>query len=169
MRYTLRQPAHAAAACAGLALLLGACAPITPFARPTPTPTASSPTPTNTPSESNACTGYLLAIEETFYFSPRNRNTYPQYYFLIDSEQSEDTHVYLDGTVPDSMPELKEAAVDADLTIGQPVVAPGVGTFTILNAVPGPGQYGGGTITFCFEPDPSLDVNTDELAKFDAR
>ena len=154
-----------AAACAGLALLLGACAPITPFARPTPTPTASSPTPTNTPSESNACTGYLLAIEETFYFSPRNRNNY----FLINSAQSEDTHVYLDGTVPDSMPELKEAAVDADLTIGQPVVAPGVGTFTILNAVPGPGQYGGGTITFCFEPDPSLDVNTDELAKFDAR
>ena len=26
MRYTLRQPAHAAAACAGLALLIGACA-----------------------------------------------------------------------------------------------------------------------------------------------
>lgn len=158
-----------AAACASLALLLGACAPITPFARPTPTPTASSPTPTNTPSETNACTGYLLAIEETFYFSPRNRNTYPQYYFLIDAAQSEDTHVYLDGTVPDSVPELQEAAVDADLTIGQPVVAPGVGTFTILNAVPGPEQYEGGTITFCFEPDPSLDVNTDELAKFDAR
>ena len=158
-----------AAACAGLALLLGACAPTTPFARPTPTPTASSPTPTNTPSETNACTGYLLAIEETFYFSPRNRNTYPQYYFLIEPAQSEDTHVYLDGTVPDSIPELKDAAVDADLTIGQPVVAPGVGTFTLLNAVPGPEQYAGGTITFCFEPDPSLDVNTDELAKFDAR
>ena len=57
MRYTLRQPAHAAAACAGLALLLGACAPATPQADPTPTAT-------------DGC-AYLLKAEEGALVRPR--------------------------------------------------------------------------------------------------
>ena len=165
MRYTLRQPAHAAAACAGLALLLGACAPTTPFARPTPTPTASSPTPTSTPTAEGECPGYLLKAEEEALVRPRAANTDPAYYFYSSPDDRNQERTSLKG----GNGQGPYSWVNADLTIGKSAVVDGVGTFTLLAITPGAREYNPRFITFCFEPDPSLDLNKEEMKKFSAR
>lgn len=52
------------------------------------------------------------------------------------------------------------SGVHASLVVGEAVTHAGVGTFTLLDVVPRtrpPGfDGGGGTATFCFEPDPDF-------------
>lgn len=161
MTHMPRQPLYTVAAtCVGLSLLLGACAPTTPFARPTPTPTASSPTPAT-----DGCAGYLLKAEEGALVRPRAANTSPEYYFYSypqDRDQERTTLMGGDGQGPDTR-------VNAVLTIGQSVVVDGVGTFTMLAITPGAREDDFRFITFCFDPDPSLDLNKEEMKKFSAR
>ena len=80
--------AAVAATCVGLSLLLGACAPTTPFARPTPTPTSSSPTPGPTPTPAPSptrstpmpeCNGYITTVDETAQFAPGKRRNDPTF------------------------------------------------------------------------------------------
>ena len=160
MTHTLRQPAHAAAACAGLALLLGACAPITPFARPTPTPTSSSPTPAT-----DGCAGYLLKAEEGALVRPRAANTDPAYYFYSSPDDRNQKRTSLKG----GNGQGPYSWVNADLSVGKSAVVDGVGTFTLLAITPGAREYNPRFITFCFDPDPSLDLNEEEMKKFSAR
>lgn len=165
MTHTLRQPAHAAAACAGLALLLAACAPTTPFARPTPTPTSSSPTPTSTPTAEGECPGYLLKAEEEALVRPRAANTDPEYYFDSSSDDRNQKRTSLKG----GNGQGPYPWVNKDLSIGQSAVVDGVGTFTLLAITPGARDDAPRFITFCFDPDPSLDLNKEEMEKFSAR
>ena len=141
MTHTLRQPAHAAAACAGLALLLGACAPATPQADPTPTAT-------------DGC-AYLL----------KAANTSPEYYFDSLPQGWGQKRTSLKG----GNGQGPYPWVNKDLSIGQSAVVDGVGTFTLLAITPGAREYNPRFITFCFDPDPSLDLNEEEMKKFSAR
>ena len=151
MTHTLRQPAHAAAACAGLALLLGACATATPQADPTPTAT-------------DGC-AYLLKAEEEALVRPRAANTDPAYYFYSSSDDRNQKRTSLKG----GNGQGPYSWVNKDLSIGQSAVVDGVGTFTLLAITPGARTYDRRFITFCFEPDPSLDLNKEEMKKFSAR
>ena len=146
MRYTLRQPAHAAAACAGLALLLGACAPTTPTA-------------------TDGCAGYLLKAEEGALVRPRAANTSPEYYFDSLPQGWGQKRTSLKG----GNGQGPYPWVNKDLSIGQSAVVDGVGTFTLLAITPGAHEYNPRFITFCFDPDPSLDLNEEEMKKFSAR
>lgn len=151
MTHTLRQPAHAAAACAGLALLLGACAPATPQADPTPTAT-------------DGC-AYLLKAEEGALVRPRAANTSPEYYFDSLPQGWGQKRTSLKG----GNGQGPYPWVNKDLSIGQSAVVDGVGTFTLLAITPGAHEYNPRFITFCFDPDPSLDLNEEEMKKFSAR
>ena len=174
MTHTLRQPAHAAAACAGLALLIGACAglalilaacaPTTPQANPTPTSTLTS-TPTSTPTAEGGCPGYLLKAEEEALVRPRAANTDPAYYFYSSPDDRNQKRTSLKG----GNGQGPYPWVNKDLSIGQSAVVDGVGTFTLLAITPGAREYNPRFITFCFDPDPSLDLNEEEMKKFSAR
>ena len=146
MTHTLRQPAHAAAACAGLALLLGACAPTTPTA-------------------TDGCAGYLLKAEEGALVRPRAANTSPEYYFDSLPQGWGQKRTSLKG----GNGQGPYPWVNKDLSIGQSAVVDGVGTFTLLAITPGAREYNPRFITFCFDPDPSLDLNEEEMKKFSAR
>ena len=160
MTRTPHQPAHAAAATlTGLALLLGACAPTTHQADPTPTATASTPTATD------GCAGYLLKAQEEALVRPRAANTDPAYYFYSSPDDRNQERTSLKG----GNGQGPYSWVNADLTIGKSAVVDGVGTFTLLAITPGAREYNPRFITFCFEPDPSLDLNKEEMKKFSAR
>ena len=146
MTHTLRQPAHAAAACAGLALLLGACAPTTPTA-------------------TDGCAGYLLKAEEGALVRPRAANTSPEYYFDSLPQGWGQKRTSLKG----GNGQGPYPWVNKDLSIGQSAVVDGVGTFTLLAITPGAHEYNPRFITFCFDPDPSLNLNEEEMKKFSAR
>lgn len=159
----------AAATLAGLSLLLGACAPTTPQADPAPTPTASSPAPAPTQTATNGCPGYLLAMEENVLFRPRARNTNPEYYFVRFDQAAHSKRTTLMGGSSDSSPTQPGSLVNQEITIGESVVSDGVGTFTLLDIAPNSSDTSPRRITFCFEADPTLDLNTDEIEKFNAR
>ena len=146
MTHTLRQLAHAAAACAGLALLLAACAPTTPTA-------------------TDGCAGYLLKAEEGALVRPRAANTSPEYYFDSLPQGWGQKRTSLKG----GNGQGPYSWVNKDLSIGQSAVVDGVGTFTLLAITPGAREYNPRFITFCFDPDPSLDLNEEEMKKFSAR
>ena len=170
MTRTPRQPLYTVAAtCVGLSLLLGACAPTTPFARPTPTPTSSSPTPTSTPTSTptaeGGCPGYLLKAEEEAFVRPRAANTDPAYYFYSSPEDRNQKRTSLKG----GNGQGPYPWVNKDLSIGQSAVVDGVGTFTLAAITPGARANDRRFITFCFDPDPSLDLNEEEMKKFSAR
>lgn len=167
MTRTQHRPAPAAAA-AGLALFLGACTPTTPQADPTPTPTASSPVPAPTQTATNGCPGYLLAMEENVLFRPRARNTNPEYYFVHFDQAAHSQRTTLMGGSSDSSPTQSGSLVNQEITIGESVVSDGVGTFTLLDITPNSHDTSPRRITFCFEADPTLDLNMDEIEKFNA-
>ena len=169
MTHTLRQPAHAAAACAGLALLLGACAPITPFARPTPTPTASSPTPTPTsssptpgptptpaPTPSTSlppCSGQIVTIDETGQFQPFGSGRPPSY--VLTAVRMEDGIMKASLSGGYSAKDVPDGHFTTTLIQGEPFYAPHAGTFTLLDGDPAPSVDRHGSATLCFEKESS--------------
>ncbi|WP_297910635.1 hypothetical protein [uncultured Actinomyces sp.] len=169
MTHTLRQPAHAAAACAGLALLLGACAPTTPFARPTPTPTASSPTPTPTsssptpgptptpaPTPSTSlppCDGQIVTIDETGQFQPFGSGRPPSY--VLAAVRMEDGIMKASLSGGYSANDVPDGHVRTTLIQGEPFYAPHAGTFTLLDGDPAPSVDSHGSATLCFEKESS--------------
>ena len=158
MRYTLRQPAHAAAACAGLALLLGACAPTTPFAHPTPTPTSSSPTPAPSPTRSTPmpeCNGWITTVDETAQFAPGKSRNEPTFVISDVGIENGAMYAYIIGGWADGYP----GWIDDSLYVGEPKHVPTIGTFTLLDITTAQAVYGHGSATFCFEPDPDFEVS----------
>ena len=169
MTHTLRQPAHAAAACAGLALLLGACAPITPFARPTPTPTASSPTPTPTsssptpgptptpaPTPSTSlppCSGQIVTRDETGQFQPFGSGRPPSY--VLAAVRMEDGIMKASLSGGYSAKDVPDGHFTTTLIQGEPFYAPHAGTFTLLDGDPAPSVDLHGSATLCFEKESS--------------
>ena len=167
MTHTLRQPAHAAAACAGLALLLGACAPITPFARPTPTPTASSPTPTPTsssptpgptptPAPSTSlppCSGQIVTIDETGQFQPFGSGRPPSY--VLTAVRMEDGIMKASLSGGYSAKDVPDGHFTTTLIQGEPFYAPHAGTFTLLDGDPATSVDRHGSATLCFEKESS--------------
>ena len=169
MTYTLRQPAHAAAACAGLALLIGACAPTTPFARPTPTPTSSSPTPTPTassptpgptptpaPTPSTSlppCSGQIVTIDETGQFQPFGSGRPPSY--VLAAVRMEDGIMKASLSGGYSANDVPDGHVSTTLIQGEPFYAPQAGTFTLLHGTPARSVDRHGSATLCFEKESS--------------
>ena len=169
MTYTLRQPAHAAAACAGLALLIGACAPTTPFARPTPTPTSSSPTPTPTsssptpgptptpaPTPSTSlppCSGQIVTIDETGQFQPFGSGRPPSY--VLAAVRMEDGIMKASLSGGYSAKDVPDGHFTTTLIQGEPFYAPHAGTFTLLDGDPAPSVDLHGSATLCFEKESS--------------
>ena len=177
MTHTLRQPLYTVAAtCVGLSLLLGACAPTTHQADPTPTSTSTSTptstststptsTSTSTPTATDGCAGYLLKAQEEALVRPRAANTDPAYYFYSSPDDRNQKRTSLKG----GNGQGPYSWVNKDLSVGQSAVVDGVGTFTLLAITPGAREYNPRFITFCFDPDPSLDLNEEEMKKFSAR
>ena len=160
MTHTLRQPAHAAAACAGLALLLGACAPITPFARPTPTPTSSSPTPGPTPTPAPTpstslppCSGQIVTIDETGQFQPFGSGRPPSY--VLTAVRMEDGIMKASLSGGYSAKDVPDGHFTTTLIQGEPFYAPHAGTFTLLDGDPAPSVDLHGSATLCFEKESS--------------
>lgn len=147
MTRTPRQPLYTVAAtCVGLSLLLGACAPTTPTA-------------------TEGCAGYLLKAEEGALVRPRAANTSPEYYFDSLPQGWGQKRTSLKG----GNGQGPYPWVNKDLSIGQSAVVDGVGTFTLAAITPGARANDRRFITFCFDPDPSLDLNEEEMKKFSAR
>ena len=165
MTHTLRQPLYTVAAtCVGLSLLLGACAPTTPFARPTPTPTSSSPTPgpTATPAPSPTrstpmpeCNGYITTVDETAQFAPGKRRSDPTFIITDVGIENGAMYAYIIGGWADGYP----GWIDDSLYVGEPKHVPTIGTFTLLDITTAQAVYGHGSATFCFEPDPDFEVS----------
>ena len=166
MRYTLRQPAHAAAACAGLALLLGACAPATPFTRPTPTPTptASSPAPGPTPTPQSSptptpstslppCNGQIVTMGETGQFQPFGSGRPPSY--VLAAVRMEDGIMKASLSGGYSANDVPDGHVSTTLIQGEPFYAPHAGTFTLLHGTPARSVDRHGSATLCFEKESS--------------
>lgn len=53
----------------------------------------------------------------------------------------------------------RASGINKHLEVGQSVTHNGVGTFTLLDVVPGSGQGGGGSAQFCFGPAEGFQVN----------
>ena len=160
MTHTLRQPAHAAAACAGLALLIGACAPTTPIARPTPTPTASSPTPGPTPTPAPTpstslppCSGQIVTIDETGQFQPFGSGRPPSY--VLTAVRLEDGIMKASLSGGYSAKDVPDGHFTTTLIQGEPFYAPHAGTFTLLDGDPAPSVDLHGSATLCFEKESS--------------
>ena len=161
MTHTLRQPAHAAvAACAGLALLLGACAPTTPIARPTPTPTSSSPTPGPTPTPAPTpstslppCDGQIDTIDETGQFQPFGSGRPPSY--VLAGVRMEDGIIKAGLSGGYSANDVPDGHVRTTLIQGEPFYAPHAGTFTLLHGTPARSVDRHGSATLCFEKESS--------------
>ncbi|WP_202898336.1 hypothetical protein, partial [Actinomyces sp. ICM58] len=153
MTHTLRQPLYTVAAtCVGLSLLLGACAPITPFARPTPTPTSSSPTPgptpthTPTPSPTRStpmpeCNGYITTVDETAQFAPGKRRSEPTFVISDVGIENGAMYAYIIGGWADGYP----GWIDDSLYVGEPKHVPTIGTFTLLDITTAQAVYGHGS------------------------
>ena len=162
MRYTLRQPAHAAAACAGLALLIGACArPIPTITTPTPsstqpthtTPTPQSP-PTPTPSTSlPPCSGQIVTIDETGQFQPFGSGRPPSY--VLTAVRMEDGIMKASLSGGYSAKDVPDGHFTTTLIQGEPFYAPHAGTFTLLDGTPAPSVDSHGSATLCFEKESS--------------
>ena len=162
MRYTLRQPAHAAAACAGLALLIGACArPIPTITTPTPsstqpthtTPTPQSP-PTPTPSTSlPPCSGQIVTIDETGQFQPFGSGRPPSY--VLTAVRMEDGIMKASLSGGYSAKDVPDGHFTTTLIQGEPFYAPHAGTFTLLDGTPAPSVDLHGSATLCFEKESS--------------
>ena len=162
MRYTLRQPVHAAAACAGLALLLGACArPIPTITTPTPsstqpthtTPTPQSP-PTPTPSTSlPPCSGQIVTIDETGQFQPFGSGRPPSY--VLAAVRMEDGIMKASLSGGYSAKDVPDGHFTTTLIQGEPFYAPHAGTFTLLDGDPAPSVDLHGSATLCFEKESS--------------
>ena len=175
MTRTRRQLAHAAAACAGLALLLGACAPTSPFARPTPTPTASSPTPGPTPTPAPSptrstptpqspptptpstslppCSGQIVTMGETGQFQPFGSGCPPSY--VLAAVRMEDGIMKAGLSGGYSAKDVPDGHVKTTLIQGEPFYAPHAGTFTLLDGTPAPSVDSHGSATLCFEKESS--------------
>ncbi|WP_315269362.1 hypothetical protein [uncultured Actinomyces sp.] len=163
MTHTLRQPARAAAACAGLVLLIGACTPTTPFARPTPTPTPSSPTPTPssptpgpTPTPSTSlppCDGQIETIDETGQFQPFGSGRPPSY--VLAAVRMEDGIMKASLSGGYSANDVPDGHVSTTLIQGEPFYAPHAGTFTLLHGTPARSVDRHGSATLCFEKESS--------------
>ena len=162
MTHTLRQPAHAAAACAGLALLLGACArPIPTITTPTPsstqpthtTPTPQSP-PTPTPSTSlPPCDGQIETIDETGQFQPFGSGRPPSY--VLTAVRMEDGIIKAGLSGGYSANDVPDGHVSTTLIQGEPFYAPHAGTFTLLHGTPARSVDRHGSATLCFEKESS--------------
>ena len=170
MTHTLRQPAHAAAACAGLALLLAACArPIPTITTPTPsstqpthttptpqsppTPTPQSP-PTPTPSTSlPPCDGQIETIDETGQFQPFGSGRPPSYVLAGVHMEDGIMKAYLSGGY--SAKDVPDGHVSTTLIQGEPFYAPHAGTFTLLDGTPAPSVDSHGSATLCFKKESS--------------
>ena len=162
MTHTLRQPAHAAAACAGLALLLGACArPIPTITTPTPsstqpthtTPTPQSP-PTPTPSTSlPPCDGQIETIDETGQFQPFGSGRPPSY--VLAGVRMEDGIIKAGLSGGYSANDVPDGHVRTTLIQGEPFYAPHAGTFTLLHGTPARSVDRHGSATLCFEKESS--------------
>ena len=96
---------------------------------------------------------------------PRAANTDPAYYFYSSPDDRNQERTSLKG----GNGQGPYSWVNADLTIGKSAVVDGVGTLTLLAITPGAREYNPRFITFCFDPDPSLDLNEEEMKKFSAR
>ena len=160
MTHTLRQPAHAAAACAGLALLLTACAPTTPFAHPTPTPTSSSPTPGPTPTPAPTpstslppCDGQIVTMGETGQFQPFGSGRPPSY--VLAAVHMEDGIIKASLSGGYSANDVPDGHVSTTLIQGEPFYAPHAGTFTLLHGTPAPSVDHHGSATLCFKKESS--------------
>ena len=162
MTHTLRQPVHAAAACAGLALLLGACArPIPTITTPTPsstqpthtTPTPQSP-PTPTPSTSlPPCSGQIVTIDETGQFQPFGSGRPPSY--VLAAVRMEDGIMKASLSGGYSAKDVPDGHFTTTLIQGEPFYAPHAGTFTLLDGDPAPSVDLHGSATLCFEKESS--------------
>ena len=155
-----------AAACAGLALLLGACAPTTPFTRPTPTPTPTSssptpgPTPTPAPSPTRStpmpeCNGRITTVGEAAQFAPGKRRSDPTFIITDVGIENGAMYAYIIGGWADGYP----GWINDSLYVGEPKHVPTIGTFTLLDITTAQAVYGHGSATFCFEPDPDFEVS----------
>ena len=170
MTHTLRQLAHAAAACAGLALLIGACArPIPTITTPTPsstqpthttptpqsppTPTPQSP-PTPTPSTSlPPCSGQIVTIDETGQFQPFGSGRPPSY--VLTAVRMEDGIMKASLSGGYSAKDVPDGHFTTTLIQGEPFYAPHAGTFTLLDGTPAPSVDLHGSATLCFEKESS--------------
>ena len=161
MTHTLRQPLYTVAAtCVGLSLLLGACAPTTPFARPTPTPTSSSPTPGPTPTPAPTpstslppCDGQIVTIDETGQFQPFGSGRPPSY--VLAAVRMEDGIMKASLSGGYSANDVPDGHVRTTLIQGEPFYAPHAGTFTLLDGDPAPSVDSHGSATLCFEKESS--------------
>ena len=155
-----------AAACAGLALLLGACAPATPFTRPTPTPTptASSPAPGPTPTPQSSptptpstslppCNGQIVTIDETGQFQPFGSGRPPSY--VLAAVRMEDGIMKASLSGGYSAKDVPDGHVSTTLIQGEPFYAPHAGTFTLLHGTPARSVDLHGSATLCFEKESS--------------
>ena len=154
------------AACAGLALLLGACAPATPFTRPTPTPTptSSSPTPGPTPTPQSSptptpstslppCNEQIVTMGETGQFQPFGSGRPPSY--VLTAVRMEDGIMKASLSGGYSANDVPDGHVSTTLIQGEPFYAPHAGTFTLLDGDPAPSVDLHGSATLCFEKESS--------------
>ena len=150
------------AACAGLALLLGACAPATPFTRPTPTPTPTSssptpgPTPTPAPTPSTSlppCSGQIVTIDETGQFQPFGSGRPPSY--VLTAVRMEDGIMKASLSGGYSAKDVPDGHFTTTLIQGEPFYAPHAGTFTLLHGTPARSVDLHGSATLCFEKESS--------------
>ena len=156
MRKTFPLLSTVAATCVGLSLLLGACAPTTPFARPTPTPTSSSPTPGPTPTPSTSlppCDGQIETIDETGQFQPFGSGRPPSYVLAGVHMEDGIMKAYLSGGY--SAKDVPDGHVSTTLIQGEPFYAPHAGTLTLLDGTPAPSVDSHGSATLCFKKESS--------------
>lgn len=117
----------------------------------TPTPTPPAFVKEGDPTD---CTGgFMIDIQETTLFRPGIR---------IDGPAYTTSGVRIEHGIMKA--NLSGDELDSDLNVGESVVADGVGMFTLLDVTPRDPSTdgmvgGGGTATFCFQPDPAFDVD----------